>query len=166
MTPSNKTGKALQDLIKLSATQLNLGCVRFKDAGFVGDKSEQRRFTSRNVADFIIYGQTCGIAFVEAKNRESSLTFADITQSKDLIKLHQTHQERNIDQALCGIVVLFRNKNKVFWIPVQNLSDLEKQTNKKSFNATDVIKHHAGIELPFFTPAGKRKPLIDLSHIQ
>ena len=92
MTPSNKTGKALQDLIKLSATQLNLGCVRFKDAGFVGDKSEQRRFTSRNVADFIIYGQTCGIAFVEAKNRESSLTFADITQSKDLIKLHQTHQ--------------------------------------------------------------------------
>ena len=166
MTPSNKTGKALQDLIKLSATQLNLGCVRFKDAGFVGDNSEQRRFTSRNVADFIIYGQTCGVAFVEAKNRESSLTFADITQSKDLIKLHQTHQERNIDQALCGIVVLFRNKNKVFWIPVQNLSDLEKQTNKKSFNAVDVITHQAGIELPFFIPAGKRKPLIDLSHIQ
>ena len=54
----------------------------------------------------------------------------------------------------------------MFWIPVQNLSDLEKQTNKKSFNATDVIKHHAGIELPFFTPIGKRKPLIDLSHIQ
>ena len=126
MNESNRTGKYLQDLIKESAAELNLGCERFKDAGFVGDKSEQRRFTSKNVADFIVYGPETGLAFIEAKNRDSSLTFADITQEKDLLKKHEQHQERSIIQASCGVLVLFRNKNKAFWVPIQNIAILKE----------------------------------------
>lgn len=166
MNEANRTGKYLQDLIKLSAQHLQLGCVRFKDAGFVGDKSEQRRFTSKNVADFIVYGPDTGIAFIEAKNRDSSLTFESITQTADLLKLHNTHQALGITQALCGVLVMFRNKNKVFWVPVENLTTLQKKTNKKSFNATDVITYHCGVELPLFIPPKKRKALIDLTAIQ
>lgn len=166
MNEANRTGKYLQDLIKLSAQHLQLGCVRFKDAGFVGDKSEQRRFTSKNVADFIVYGTEAGIAFIEAKNRDSSLTFESITQTGDLLKLHNTHQTLGITQALCGVVVMFRNKNKVFWVPVQNLAVLQEKTQKKSFNAQDVITYNCGIELPLFTPPKKRKALIDLTFIQ
>ena len=165
MNESNRTGKYLQDLIKESAAELNLGCERFKDAGFVGDKSEQRRFTSKNVADFIVYGPETGLAFIEAKNRDSSLTFADITQEKDLLKKHEQHQERSIIQASCGVLVLFRNKNKAFWVPIQNLSILREKTNKKSFNATDIVAHQCGWEIPFFTPKGKRKPRLDLTHL-
>jgi len=85
VSDSKKLGQSLEGMIKLSADEQDVDCTRLKDAGYMGDNSNVRRFTPTNICDFILF-QSPAILYAEAKRRDRSLAFKEITQFNDLEK--------------------------------------------------------------------------------
>lgn len=163
-------GKKFEELIKKSAKHQGLDITRLKDAGFVGDRSESRRFTSKNICDFILYAWG-NLAYIEAKSRQSSLTFKDITQRNDLLKKqHSLQASHKTRCGVAGILVEFQKTEEVYFVDSLGISLLESFTQKKSFNAKDCVQvskeYPTSIyKISKYVPEGKRSNILDLEKI-
>ncbi|BAQ84252.1 hypothetical protein [uncultured Mediterranean phage uvMED] len=151
-------GKQFEQLLKESALKQGLFYLRLKDAGFVGDKSDQRRFTPRNVADCVVFDSNI-MAILELKKRNSSIRFDELTQYKDMIKCNPN----NVDNVKVAFIVCFGDVNKVWWIDIKAIDKL-KAIGKKSFNAKDCASLLSNDIYPIktFIPARARKARLDI----
>ena len=66
---AKSTGKLFEDLVKISAQEQGFDVNRMRDAGFTGFKEQdsQKRFTSKNICDFTLYGHG-KLFYIEAKH--------------------------------------------------------------------------------------------------
>lgn len=162
------SGKKFEELIKLSANEQGIDYTRFKDAGFVGDKSESRRFTPKNICDCLLFAFG-KLYYLEAKSRVQSLRFDEITQRDALVKKQMSLSCSNITTTgQAGVIIYFQKENRYFYINVVFLEQLESDCGKKSFNGKDVVslsdKHPDFVfEIKTFIPKGKKKERIDFS---
>ena len=157
------TGKKFEELFKKSAIEQGFDVTRLKDAGFVGDKSESRRFTPRNICDFVLF-RDGRLFYCELKRREKSLRFDELTQQKDLVK-KDLSEVNGVD---AGYVISMAGD--VWWINAGLIEQLEQDTGKKSFNTRDLI--NLSLEHPcfcfgvgLFIPKGKRAQRINLENL-
>ena len=148
------TGKKLEELIKDSAKQLGIDYTRLKDAGWQGEQT-QRRFTVKNICDCILFNVP-KLYFIEAKSGKTSITFARLTQQKDLIKKHNPSKFINAGY-ICQI------KGIWFYLSASEIERMQDEIGKKSFNDCDAARYGKG--LPGFTPTGKRKQRIALTYL-
>lgn len=155
-------GKKFEKLIKQSCEEQGVDVTRLHDAGsYVGGKQtgEGRRFTTKNLCDFIIFNHGV-IAYIEAKRRDSSLTFKDITQRSALMKKHDSNKQGDMLRA--GLFVYFAKPGECWWVPAASIDDLEKDTGKKSFNAKDCVANPSCVKVEMFVPRGKRASRLDM----
>lgn len=148
------TGKKFEALIKESADLLGIDCTRFKDAGFTGEKQSSKRFTIKNMCDFILFnGHT--LYYIEAKSGKTSITFDRLTQQDELEK----KRKRNFLGVRAGY--LFEIKGKWYYLSSGKIEELIQQTGKKSFNCND-LEDVGAICVPKYIPAKARKARLDL----
>ena len=155
-------GKGFEDLIKDSCLVLGVDCNRLKDAGYRGETTE-RRFTSRNICDFIIFdGET--LLYAEAKtSKDNSIAFKRLTQQKNLFKKYNSNKTSNVK---FGYILEFRKSNKYFWVSVFAVDCLQEWIDKKSFNVND-LEEYEGVgevkRINTYLPHRKRKERLDMS---
>lgn len=131
------TGKNFEAKFKQAANEQNILFVRFRDAGYQGETTTERRFTIKNIADCFLFNDNL-LAICELKKRNSSLAFKDITQYKDLKKVQDFIKTNNYKNAISGLVVcLGNNLDHVFFLPTNEIENLQNFTGKKSFNIKD-----------------------------
>lgn len=144
-------GKKFEALIKDSCELQGVDVTRLRDAGFTGEK-ENKRFTIRNICDFILF-DGANMVFLEAKVRKQSLRFDDLTQKEMMTKKLKTAEPVG---AKVGFLVMFPPA-AVFWLPVQAVNEMQDRTGKKSFNAKDCLSNPDIAKPVFmFKPQGKR----------
>lgn len=134
------TGKEFEKLFQDSCKLQNVLFIRFRDAGFQGITNSQntQRFTIKNIADCVVFNGDL-MATVELKHRKQSLAFKDITQFKDLNKLHNSIIDMEVKNATCGLLVCFGDMDKMWWISIPAIEELATHTGKKSFNHKDCL---------------------------
>ena len=148
------SGKKFEELFKKSCIEQGLDYTRLKDAGWQGEQT-QRRFTSRNICDCIVFnGKT--LLFAELKSRKSSLRFDELTQLKDLSPKHKP--ERN---QLAGFVCELNGL--WFFLSVTDIEYMSDNIGKKSFNSNDANEY--GIAIDGVTPKGCRKARLNIKTI-
>ena len=164
------TGKKFEDLFKMSAIEQGFDYTRLKDAGYVGDKSESRRFTSKNICDCVLFGWG-SLYYLELKSRASSLRFDEVTQYKALMKKEEALQGSDkTKQADAGVLVHFQKSDRVFYYNIMFTEQLMQDTGKKSFNVIDIenlADEHPAFcfELEMFIPDGKRSKRINVNRL-
>lgn len=161
-------GKKFEKLIQDSCHLHQVDCVRLKDAGWQGEKT-QRRFTVKNICDFILFdGYT--LFKVEAKHRKSALRFDDVTQEKALKrefnKVVGYYCSSKIDECL---LIYFENKAQCWKLHISMLDEL-RGLGKKSFNSDDCEKlseeHPLFCEpVELYVPKGKRKHYLNMGNL-
>lgn len=163
------TGKEFENKFKQSCQEQKVLAIRLKDAGYQGEKITHRRFTIKNIADFIIFDNN-KMLICELKHRKSSLAFEDITQEKALKTEEFNIQKYDLCNAMCGIIVCFGDLSKTFWIHINLLDELRVITNKKSFNFKDCMSilesnSYFGLiyKIKSFVPDRKRVERLDIS---
>ncbi|UKA12948.1 hypothetical protein [Photobacterium damselae] len=159
MTLNNsQSGKNFETSIKDSCITQGVDFTRLKDAGWTGENTA-RRFTSRNICDFILFDGV-SLHFIEAKSRKTSLPFKDLTQLSDLErKQHSTL----IPNLYCGFMVEFSDAAEYFYFDLATIRQMQSELDKKSFNLNDAKLYGKPIYL--FTPPGKKKPRLDVRHM-
>jgi len=146
-------GKGFEALIKESCEKQGLSYTRLKDAGWQGEET-QRRFTSKNVCDCIIFDGHV-LLFAEAKHRKARVEFDGLTQLKALLK---KESETYIGNIRCGF--LFCIDNEFFYCDAITITTMQHEINKKSFNLTDAKKYC--LPVPTFLPAKAKKYRLDI----
>jgi len=76
-------GKGLEKLLQESCKIQNVDCTRLRDAGWQGEQT-QRRFTIKNICDFILFDQGA-IVYLECKHAKERLAISRLTQQDDLL---------------------------------------------------------------------------------
>ena len=135
------TGKEFEKIFQDSCKVQNVLFIRMRDAGFQGitNSENSQRFTIKNIADCIVFNGDL-MATVELKHRKQALAFKDITQFKDLEKLHNSIIDMELQNATCGLLVCFDGDfDKIWWISIPALEELAIHTGKKSFNHNDCL---------------------------
>ena len=164
------TGKKFEELFKKSAIEQGFDYTRLKDAGYVGDKSESRRFTPKNICDCILFGYG-HLFYLELKSRVSSLRFDEVTQYSALMKKEDSLQSsRKTLMASAGVVIHFQKTDRVFYYNIALTEQLMIDTGKKSFNTSDIeslASDHPSLcfELHKFIPERKRSNRINLEEL-
>ena len=120
--------------------------LRIKDsASSFGQDSEKSRFTPKNPYDcFVFYN---GFLFpMELKSTEG--TSISIQKNKDekskMIKLNQIEgltEANKFNNIISGFIFDFRISSNTYWISIDNFNNFIENTEKKSINEKDVIKH-------------------------
>jgi len=147
-------GKALEKLLQESCKAQDIDCTRLRDAGWQGEQT-QRRFTVRNICDFIVFGDGA-LLYIECKVAKDRLALSRLTQQKDLLsKAASTSQN-----IFCGYLV---------WIAGETVFiragavDQFAFAGKKSINKADSLR--IGIKVGEFTPPRARKPRLDIKEL-
>jgi penicillin-binding protein-related factor A (putative recombinase) len=163
------TGKDFENKIKQACDEQGILSVRLRDAGYQGEMTSQRRFTIKNICDYILFNDRMFVA-MEAKHRKQSLAFKDITQAKDMTKLNNFIENNGILSATCGLLVCFGDIEKTYWVHISAIEELKAVTGKKSFNAKDC--HSMALEHPMLvmkvhtiTPPRKKIARLDMSFL-
>ena len=150
------SGKKFEDLFKLSCQEQDIDCTRLKDAGFMrAEKSEHKRFTTKNICDFIVHNGK-SLLFLELKSRKQSLRFDELTQIDDIKPKHRPEKNRYAG-FLCEI------KGRWFYASVDAINNMQSYLDKKSFNAGDCEKFC--IQIGSVLPKGCRKERINIKGI-
>lgn len=164
------TGKEFEQKIQQASKEQGILAIRLRDAGYQGEATTQRRFTIKNVCDFILFD---GLQFValEAKHRKKALAFKDITQYKDMRKLEDFIEDNGMLSATCGLLVCFGSLDAVYWIHLSAIEEPKQDTGKKSFNQKDCEKMMDDLQglivkVDTVTPPRKRTPRLDMTFMQ
>jgi len=151
-------GKKFEQLFQDSCIIQGISCTRLRDAGYRGEQSE-RRFTIKNICDFICYGGGQYLYFIELKSRKKAIPFKDLTQLDALIrKDNESHLNK------CMFIFEFQEAKKYYIYPAKHINSLQGVLSKKSFNAQDAAKYMA--EILTYIPAGKRKARLCLDNFK
>lgn len=144
-------GKGLEKLLQDSCEKQGIDCTRLRDAGWQGEQT-QRRFTIKNICDFILFGQG-SILYVECKHSKGSLALSRLTQQRSLLD-----KENQMIQGLFAgyLVVIDGEKYFIKSIAVHRFS----LGGKKSINKKDAAM--IGIPVQEFTPPRARNPRLDI----
>lgn len=147
-------GKALEKLLQESCKLQDIDCTRLRDAGWQGEQT-QRRFTVKNICDFIVFGDAT-LLYVECKTAKERLALLRLTQQKDLLsKAAGTAQN-----IFCGYLVWIAGE--MVFIRAGAV-DQFTSTGKKSINKTDALI--IGVKVSEFTPPRARKPRLDIKEL-
>lgn len=142
-------GKGLEKWLQDSCKAQGIDCTRLRDAGWQGEAT-QRRFTIKNICDFILFGDGA-IIYAECKHAKERLEISRLTQQKALCdKLNQM-----IMNLFAGYIVHI--KGETYFI---SAAAIDKFSKKKSINAKDAAM--MGIKIGTFTPPRARKPRLDI----
>lgn len=160
------TGKQFEQEFQLACAEQSVLAIRLRDAGYQGNKFSERRFTIKNICDFIVFDNYLLLA-MELKHRKQSLAFKDITQYKDLRKVNEFIESNNMHRATAGLLVCFGSLERVWWIHIAAIDELRDMTGKKSFNHKDCMllsEEHPSLVFAVDTvlPPRKKKPRIDM----
>lgn len=145
-------GKGLEKLLQESCELQFVDCTRLRDAGWQGEQT-QRRFTVKNICDFILFGDGC-IVFTECKHAKDRLELSRLTQQKDLM----AKINKSVPNLFAGYLVHI--SGDTFFICAKAI---EKYTEKKSINKSDAAR--IGIAVRHYIPHGKRKFRLDIESL-
>lgn len=145
-------GKALEKLLQESCKIQDIDCTRLRDAGWQGEQT-QRRFTVRNICDFICFGDGT-LLYIECKSSKDRLALSRLTQQKDLLgKSAGTAQN-----IYCGYLVWI---DGVFVFIRAGAVDAFSSGGKRSINKNDALM--IGVEIQQFRPPRARKNRLDIA---
>lgn len=147
-------GKALEKLLQESCKIQDIDCTRLRDAGWQGEQT-QRRFTIKNICDFIVFGDAT-LLYIECKTAKERLALSRLTQQKDLYSKKIGTGQR----LFCGYLIWIAGD--FVFIRVESV-DLFIGTGKKSINKTDALM--IGVKVGEFTPPRARKPRLDIKEL-
>ena len=147
-------GKGLEKLLQESCKLQNIDCTRLRDAGWQGETT-QRRFTIKNICDFIIFDQGA-IVYIECKHSKDRLSLSRLTQQDSLIEKLNQHKINLFAGYLVHIdgITVYISACAI---------DKFSSSGKKSINKSDAIK--IGHEISEFIPARARKPRLDIESL-
>lgn len=160
-------GKGFEKLIQDSCHINGIDCVRLRDAGYRGEQTE-RRFTIKNICDFIIFNGE-KVFKVEVKKRKSSCRFDELTQLSSLIKEFERVCDYEISEKVAEVfIVYFESLGSAFVIYATMIDELKSMCGKKSFNTKDLEilsdEHPAFCyELEFYIPKRRRKLYLNMN---
>jgi hypothetical protein len=134
------SGKKFEAFFKDSCFHQGISCTRLRDAGYRGGDTD-RRFTVRNICDFICYGGGKYEWYFELKARKDRLAFKDLTQESNLLK----KQQENPDLVRCHFLIQMTTidhthfvSTHYYLLPVSTLEPLKQGLGKKSINSVDL----------------------------
>lgn len=145
-------GKTFEKLLQESCELQFVDCTRLRDAGWQGEQT-QRRFTIKNICDFILFADGC-IVFVECKHAKERLELSRLTQQADLIK----KLSKSIPNLFAGY--LLHIAGETYFI---SAAAIDKFGEKKSINKADAKK--LGFSVRPYIPHGKRKERLDIESL-
>lgn len=142
-------GKSFEKLLQESCELQFVDCTRLRDAGWQGEQT-QRRFTIKNICDFILFAEGC-IVYIECKHAKERLELSRLTQQSDLLKkLAQSTQS-----LFAGY--LLHIAGETYFI---SAAAIDKYSDKKSINKADAQR--LGVSVRHYIPHGKRKARLDI----
>jgi len=147
-------GKGLEKLLQESCKIQGIDCTRLRDAGWQGEQT-QRRFTVKNICDFILFSQGA-ILYIECKHSKGSLALSRLTQHKDLM----AKDDQRIQNLFPGYLVHIGGETR--FIRARAIEEFIS-TGKKSINQKDAAR--IGVPVLEFTPARARKPRLDIDSL-
>jgi penicillin-binding protein-related factor A (putative recombinase) len=145
-------GKTFEKLLQESCELQLVDCARLRDAGWQGEQT-QRRFTIKNICDFILFADGC-IVYVECKHAKERLELSRLTQQADLIK----KLSQSIPNLFAGY--LLHIAGETYFI---SAAAIDKFVEKKSINKADAKK--LGFPVRHYIPHGKRKERLDIESL-
>lgn len=135
-------GKRFEQNWKSSCDKIkNVWCYRLRDNAASFGGSQNTRFASSNMCDYIMFHDTTKTLYClelkSTKNTSAPLSIIRENQIKELT-------EASKHMLVAGFVVNFRNENNdTYFIEIGNFNDMIAEINKKSFNPKDLQKYNA-----------------------
>lgn len=149
-------GKKFEEWLVKSAKEQGWDTTRLRDAGFTGsiDTTSKKRFTIRNICDFIFF-KSGKIFFIEAKHSKTkSITASRLSQLEELVR----KASNGIDGLKCGFIC--KTTDAIFFVDAITLRDFFNTSPKKSFTLHDI---HTALVIDTVIPVGKRTPRADVN---
>lgn len=145
-------GKVFEDSFRDSIDQSQIYYYRLRDpASSFGGKQEGLRFSITNDYDCFIYKYPNFLPFELKSTKGTSLSIQRVKADKGkMIKLNQIEgltKASKHEGAYAGFVINFRETEHTYWLNIKDFNIFNEQTEKKSINEDDVIKH-SGIIVP------------------
>ena len=111
---------------------------KLPNTGWQG-KTEGRRFTPKNICDFVVHNGEKTI-YTELKRRNKSVRFDELSQYDRLMKRYLMAVDFRLeDVVLYGFLIHFANGG-TYWVHVEGMRLLKNHLGKKSFNENDIQK--------------------------
>ena len=153
---NKKLGKKLEALLKQSAEEQGWDITRLKDAGFAGvtnNPSDTRRFTVKNICDFIMF-KSGHLFYIEVKHSLERLTFTRLKQQKDLMKKH-ANGTKNVHTGY-----LLKVREYFYYVSAYQMQLMIDGSPAKSLNQARLLEN--GYQLATVVPKGKKTARINL----
>lgn len=139
-------GKLFEEEIKNSCESQSIFIWKIPDVYIPAKKVDRDVFIPQQPCDFVMaaYGKTW---FIEAKSTNNKyITFQRTKEDKGMLQVHQWMsllKFSRCDEVKCGFFVQFENETNpitLYW-PVEGFLKFYMDSDKKSFNANDVMKY-------------------------
>jgi penicillin-binding protein-related factor A (putative recombinase) len=154
------SGKQFEALFQDSCRIQGISCTRLRDAGFRGEQSE-RRFTIRNICDFICYAGGKHIWFLELKSRQKRIAFKKL--EKQAARLLQKYQENPMLHK-CGFLIDFSDSDdRYYFVEINDYYQLTQTHNKQSVGIKDMQSLTVFQPIKLYVPKKKRSKRLDTS---
>ena len=183
-------GKKFEKFIEESTLLQDIDITRLKDAGFQGSAQAGKRFTSKNLCDFILFDGSV-MCYLEAKSTGTSLSFGDsievqlakrkakksntikyggIRQKLDLFnKSERLKKQQKRNNVMVGLLIEFKRKNitsSYWWLDIDDILTMEKNIDKKSFNEKDCADlGFNSRQLETWKPVRAKKARLDIENM-
>lgn len=146
------SGKIFEDSFRDSIDQSKIYYYRLRDpASSFGGKQEGLRFSITNDYDCFIYFYPNFFPFELKSTKGTSFSIQkEKTEKSKMIKLSQIEgltKASKHEGIFAGFVINFRDTEHTYWLNIKDFNIFNEQTEKKSINEVDVIKH-SGILVP------------------
>jgi recombination protein U len=123
-----KQGKRVENNVKLSAEKQKLFCYRLRDNAASFYQTNQLRFTSSNMCDYIIFNGEQLLCLEVKSHKGVSLPLSAIRENQ-LEQLLEASKYKNI---ISGFLVHFEDIEKAYFINVEYVDMFVKSETRKS----------------------------------
>lgn len=144
-------GKIFENDFKKSVEKYNYFCYRLKDSAQAFGGTSNLRFSLTNPFDYFMFANRHLFCLELKSTKGTSMSFwrEDFEEKgKKQTFMIKKHQIKGLADAIqysnivAGLVLNFRDKEKTYFWDIRNFLEFSNNTDKKSFNEDDVIKHN------------------------
>ena len=123
-----KSGKRLEQQIKKSADNQGIFCYRLRDNAASFYKSDQLRFTSSNMCDYILFNGS-KLLCLELKNHKGKSLPLTTIRGNQLTQLLEASKYNN---TRCGLLINFEDVEEAYYLDIRQLDNFIKSEDRKS----------------------------------
>ena len=123
-----KNGKRFEGNVKKSADTQGIFCYRLRDNAASFYQTNQLRFTTSNMADFILFNGS-KLLCLELKNHKGKSLPLTTIRGNQLIQLMEASKYDNVK---CGLLINFEDIEEAYYLDIRQLDNFLKTEDRKS----------------------------------